>query len=346
MRSKPFQSAIKATVLLSSVGLCGVAAATTSTEGQPNASPGLAQGLISVTGLNTANIIGGAVSSFASGGLSFAGGVNRFALPGQGETGAAGAALGSKPWNAWFAYSRSDVGYSFAPLNASGKVDVYLGGVDYTFGNNVVFGVAVAADRTDVDLHFNAGKLKGDGTTVAPYLGIALNRQWALDATIGVGRTNIDSLTGAGVAGSTSSDRTVASIGATFRHVVGKWQLSARGAYLNVRDKLGAYTLTNGVFVADGTVDVGQVRLYGQAAYDAGYFTPYVGLSYINDVDRPSQGPVAGLVPANDRDAWTPTIGLRFKTDGPVYGGIQYSSEQNRSEVKNNQILLNIGVRF
>ena len=349
MRLINFKTATKATVVLvSMVGLCGIAAADSSStasisNSQPTNVPGLAAGLISMPALNTQDIISGTVGSIAGGGV-LAGGVRRFALPGQGNTGAAGAA-GGNLWNAWVAYSRSNIGYEFAPLSSSGKVDVYVGGVDYTLANNTVFGVAFAHDRTDVDLNFSGGKLTGRGNTISPYFGIALDRQWALDATIGFGRADVDTAVG-GVTGSTNVDRTVGSLGLTFRSAVDKWQLTGRGAYLAVRDKLGAYTLTNGIFVPDGTVNVSQLRLSGQIAYDAGNIVPYFGLTYINDLRRPDQAPIGGVSAANDDDAWTPTIGLRFKTDGSVYGSIQYSTERNRSEVKNNQFLFNIGVRF
>jgi hypothetical protein len=346
MHSKNLRSAIRAIVLVASFGFGGVAAACCAPPPPPpSPSEGLTNVITNGTDLSLLNIVGNAGGSFASGGNFWAGDVKRFALPGQGYTGAA-AAPGGKAWNAWFAYSHSNVGYSFAPLTSSGTVKLYIGGVDYTFDNSVVFGVAVAADRTDVDLNFVGGKLDGSGTTVAPYIGIPLNKQWALDATLGYGRTNVDSLLGPGAAGSTHTNRSIGSLGLSFRESIDKWQLTGRGAYLQAHDKLGAYTLTNGTFVPDGTVNVSQFRLYGQVAYDAGTLAPYVGLSYIYDVHHPDQLPVGGLAAANDRDAWTPAIGVRFKTDGSVYGSIQYSTERGRSEVKNNQFLVNIGVRF
>jgi outer membrane autotransporter protein len=150
----------------------------------------------------------------------------------------------------------------------------------------------------------------------------------------------------AGVAGSTHSDRTIGATGLTYREVVGPWSFSGRGAFLAVRDKLGAYTLSNGTFVPDGTVNLSQIRVVGQIAYTAEHVTPYVTLSYIYDVRHPDQAPVNGVVAANDRDAWTPAIGLRFRMDNMVYGSIQYSTERGRSEVKNDQFLFNIGIRF
>ena len=346
MNMKNFLSTISAIVLVS---FCGVAAAQSSSssssidESQPSNSPGLATGLISVTGLNNAGLIGGAVGNFALGGGSSAGlDVKRFAL--SGNTGAT-AAPGGKLWNVWGAFSRSNIAYDFAPLQSSGSVNVYLAGIDYTFGNNVVFGVATAVDRTDVDLNFSGGNLKGSGVTVAPYLGIAINKNLAFDGTVGFGRTNVDTVVGT-VTGSTRSDRNVGSLGLTYREIIGAWSLSGRGAFLTVRDKLGAYTLSNGTFVPDGTVNLSQLRFTGQAAYTSGPVTPYVSLTYINDIRRPDQAPVGGVAAANDRDAWTPAIGVRFRADNSVYGSFQYSTERGRSEVKNNQFLFNLGIRF
>jgi hypothetical protein len=37
---------------------------------------------------------------------------------------------------------------------------------------------------------------------------------------------------------------------------------------------------------------------------------------------------------------------VNFISKGPVYGGILFATEQGRSEVRNNQFLLNVGVRF
>lgn len=299
------------------------------------------------TSAATANLIGlnasGVVAAPGIGPGALAPGVNRFALSG-GQTGAAGAA-GAARWNGWFALSQNNVEYSFQPLRSSGRINTGTVGVDYTLDNRMVLGVAVTGDRSDIALNFNGGKMTGNGWTVSPYLGVPLTRNLALDATLGFGRANVDA-NAAGVNASIKSDRTIGSIGLTYRENIGNWQLSGRGAFLSVSDKLGAYTLSNGTFVQGGSVDVQQLRLGGQAGYRMGNVTPYVGLTYIYDIRRPDQQPVAGQTAANDRDAWTPTIGLRFSSGGALYGGIQYSSEQSRSQVKNNQVLFNLGLRF
>jgi hypothetical protein len=174
---------VKLLVALGAIGASGLASATSSASqaasAQPSSNPGLVGGLLTVTGANTAATIGATVGSIAGGATSggsftaLPAGVTRIALPGQGGKGAA-AAPGGKAFNAWFALSNSDISYDYAPLQSSGKVRVGLLGIDYTFKNNIVAGLAIANDKTDVDLKgssFGAagGKLKGSGTTYSPY---------------------------------------------------------------------------------------------------------------------------------------------------------------------------------
>jgi hypothetical protein len=343
----------KAVLAMGMVSASGVALATTTEQlasSQPANSPGLAAGLLTTTGATTAATIGsmvGAIAGGAAGGGSggtFAAlpaGVTRFALPGQGGTGAA-AAPGGKALNVWFAMSQNRISYDYAPLQSSGKVNVGLIGFDYTFNNKIVAGLAIARDKTDVDLTFASGKLKGSGTTYSPYVGIPLNKNWSADVSVGWGKTTVDTEVGA-VSGRMDDTRKTASVGMSYRQLAfgDKWMLTGRGSYLAVKDKLGAYTLSNGTFVPDGSVSISQLRFGGQAAYNAGVFVPYAGLNYIYDVSAPSQ---AGA--ANDRDAFQGVLGVKFSVPSGVYGGLQYSSELSRSQVKNNQIMLNVGARF
>ncbi len=324
---------------------------------QPGSNPGLQAGVLTVTTANNAANLAGAIGSIALGGNGVvAGGLNmkRFALANNGKTGAA-AAPGGSPWNVWGAASRSNVAYNFTPLQSSGKVEVFLAGVDYTLDNNMVIGLAVARDDSDIDLTFSGGKLSGKGYTFSPYLGVPINKNLAFDATLGFGRSDIDTqVTGNGVAitGRTKNDRTIGTLGLTYRENIGALTLSARGAYINVNDKLGAYVLSNRTLVADGKVDLSQVRLTGQAAYTIDAFTPYVSLTYVNDIKRPDQAAMqvnssgSFISAANDRDAWTVGLGFRFMIDRSVYGGFQYSKENGRSEVKNENYQFNVGARF
>ena len=306
------------------------------------------QQTVTVTGAITANLIGGGVSIFTAAGanpnVTLAGAPRRMALGGQKGDAAAG---GAKLWNVWGSLSQNNVGYSFAPVNASGRVNAGTVGLDYTFSNKVILGVALSADQTRVGLNGSSvtGNLSGSGSTVSPYIGIPLNQNWTLDAGLGFGRSKVD-ITLNNLNGQISSNRSVGNIGLAYRQGMGNWLLSGRGSYLTVNDSLGAFTLSNGTFVTSSTVRVEQVRFGGQAAYNAGSVVPYIGLNYIYDLKAPNGGPIAGQTPANDRDAFQLQLGLQFKGNGSLYGSVQYSTEQSRAQVKNDQIMLNLGLRF
>jgi len=318
--------------------------------GSSNKQEGLAKSLISSTGANTASSIGASIGSFAGGGggggfnVTDAGPVQRFALPGQGGTGLA-AAPGDKVWNAWASVARSSIAYNFQPLQSSGNVDVLIVGVDRTLDNKVIVGLAIAGDSTSVNTQFNGGNMSGRGTTYSPYVAVPLNRNWTADATVGWGQTTVKT-NALGVSGENKVDRTMGNVGVTYRALVNQWMFTGRGAYLSVNDNLGAYTMSNGQFVADGTVRISQMRFGGQATYNAGSVFPYVGATYIYDLKAPNQAAVNGVSAANDRDGVQGVLGLQFKSAGALYGGIQYSSEMSRKQIKNDQLQLNIGAKF
>lgn len=329
-------------------GLAAAAVATPSQAialSQPGNSPGINNTFITGPAANTLDALGSNVSGFASGGGSGLAGLNNPNRYSLGKSTGAAAAPGSPQWNVWGAYSHSNVGYDYSPLTSAGDVKIYLVGADYTFSNNVIFGVAAAFDHTNTDLNFSAGKLDGSGFTISPYIGWAINRNLTLDATVGWGRTDIDTST-AGVTGSTNSDRTLGAAGLTYRHVVDAWSFSGRGAILGVRNKLDSYTLSNGTAVSDSTTHLTQIRLTGQVAYTYKQFTPYVSVAYINDLSRSDQLPVSGIPASNDSDGWLPAVGVRFRFDNMVYGSMQYSSERGRSQITNNMFLFNVGIRF
>jgi hypothetical protein len=340
---------IRAVAAIAFLTFSGVAAAVITLSvplnfSQPGNSPGLNNTFLNRPALNAADVMGTGAGNAAADPSGYAGLTpNRFAL-GGGGTGAA-AAPGGARWNAWGAYSHSTVGYDYAPLSSAGTVKIYLAGVDYTFSNNVVFGVAAAFDHMNTDLNFSAGKLDGSGYTIAPYIGMLINKNVSLDATIGFGRSDIDTSAG-GVTGSTHSDRTIGAVGLTYRQAFDAWTLTGRGALLGVHNKLGSYTLSDGTPVSDSTTNLSQIRLTGQAAYTYKQFTPYVSIAYISDLSRPEQSPISGIPASNDRDGWLPAIGIRFRAENMLYGSIQYSSERNRSQVTNNLFLFNVGLRF
>lgn len=321
-----------------------------SNSGCPSTSnSGVTQSSVANTSIFLSNAVSGSAGGFGNsltGGTSTAPGVARYAL---GDTGRAGAGAGAR-WNVWTALAQSRIGYDFSPLQSGGHVDVGIVGVDYTFGSSVILGLAVSAERTRVGTSFNGGSLNGRGNTVAPYLAWAITRAWILDASLGYGRTSLDTTDNSvagGITGSTRDIRDFGSLGLSYNHLIGRWQLTGKGQVLTAHDQLGQFTLSNGNFVPGTSSRTTQGRLGGQAAYNMGNgVTPYLGLTYIYDLQRPNQAPVGGQNAANDRDGVQLLAGINFQSKGPVYGGITLMSEQGRRQIKNDQVLLNLGFRF
>ena len=290
------------------------------------------------------------VASFTAGGpvAGSSPSIRRFALSGQKGEAAAG---GGQAWNAWFNVAQNNVAWSFAPVNASGRVNAATVGVDYTFSNKVILGLALSGDRTRLGLNGSivTGNMSGSGTTGTLYLGVPIDQNWTFDAGLGTGRTKVD-LNVNNFAGSLSDRRTVGNLGVTYRAAaMGNWNLSGRAAYIGVSDRLGAFTLTNGALTSNvnsASVNIGQLRVGGQAAYNAGSVTPYVGVTYVYDVSAPGATTLGGQTSARDRDAFNLQLGLGFRASNSIYGNIQYSTEQSRKEVKNDQIMFSLGVRF
>ena len=262
-------------------------------------------------------------------------------------TGSAAAAGGNR-WNLWAAASYNRVGSSFQPLQTGGNIGVLTAGLDFRVIDNLIVGAALAGDRSRISLNYVAGgSLSGDGLTLAPYLAYVINPSLALDASVGYGRSSYD-LAGGGVTASFRGTRTFGNIGLNYRHQItgSRWQVSGRGALMSVTSDTGSYTASNGVFSNSTTSNLVQMRLGGQVAYAAGQVTPYIGLTYVYDIRRPGSITVAGQTSSGDRDSWVPAIGLRFSSGGAVYGGLQLSSERGRSELKNDQLQFNLGVKF
>ena len=290
--------------------------------------------------------ITGVLSSVLSGGIAAA---QRTSLNLEGQTGQAAAGGGTR-WNVWGALGQNQVAYSFAPVRSSGNINLVLGGLDYTFGNNVIVGVAYTDDRTRIGTQFNNGSLAGNGFSLAPYVAVPFARNWVFDASIGWGSnklSQIDNVTpGVTLTGNTTDKRFFSSAAVSYAAPIGKLQWTGKAMYLYSEDKIDQFTQSNNVLVPSSTTRVAQLRLGAQLSYDAGGIVPYAGLTYIYDAQAPTQPVTLGQTPANDRDAWQLALGVNFYSRGPLSGSVQYSQDTSRKEVKNNVLMANIAYRF
>jgi hypothetical protein len=309
---------------------------------------GTGRNTISTPALNAISLIGqiggGAIRSPFAAALG-----QRYALDDpEPQTGLAAAGAGSR-WSVWGALGENQLAYSYQPARSEGRSTLTLGGVDYTFVNYVVLGVAATMDRTRTVFQANLNSpLSSNGYSISPYVSVPFARNWLLDASVGLGEAKIK-LTDYNLPseqGDTKSDRTYFSAGLSYAARMGNWNLTGKGTYLQSEDKIASFTMTRGTFVPASNIRVTQARLGVQAAYNAGMFVPFAGLTYIRDLQSPNQAAVGGQNPANDKDSFQVALGLNIYSRGAVSGGVLYTTETARSQVKNDVFMANIAIRF
>jgi hypothetical protein len=300
---------------------------------------------VSMPTLNAITSLGQFSGAGAGNGSATAGLAPRIGL--GGETGQS-AAAGAPRWNAWFALGENEQAYQFQPARSTGRSSLMLGGIEYSYPSNVVAGVAVNSDRTRTTFQANLNSpISVDGISVAPYVSIPFARNWLFDASIGWGESKIKFTDYAAPAeGNTKSDRMYASVAVSYATRIGAFNVSGKANYVETSDKIASFTMTDNTFVQATTIRVAQARLGAQASYNAGIFMPYVGLTYIRDLQSPSQAAFGGQTPANDKDGWLVAVGVNVFSRGALSGGLMFTSETARQQVKNDVFLANLAVRF
>jgi hypothetical protein len=267
-----------------------------------------------------------------------------------------GMAAGSaaKAWNVWGNATDNDTRQTYDVLtvgtsktiNNSADVLNAIVGADYALSQTLVIGLSGAFDRGSGSGRNSVGSqndLSSHGYQIAPYLGLQLSKDLALDASAGFGTGKLTM----GGSVTAESDRWFAGANLSYSHWMGNIQLLGRLGYLHGEEqysdsKIGGATVTR----TAATNKVEQVRAGVQAGYWMNGVMPYVGLSYSNDLRRTTTLTAADYDPIG-KAAWVWTVGVSFLSlASDLTGGISYSQEEDRTHQKNNTLIANIGVRF
>jgi len=266
-------------------------------------------------------------------------------------------------WNVWGSFAESDTEYDrgtffFNTANRVNRfetrIDNFVLGGDYQWAPNLAIGLSASFDRgrgsaTSHSVGAAAADqapkaLSTSGTSFAPYVGWQINKDWALDATVGWGDGNST------IAGSVTTDtkRFFYGTNVSYSSWHGNWQMTGKGGYLFGQEK-NRDSKNNGVVTANTAVtnEIGQFRLAGQAAYWMNGVMPYFGLAYSSD--NRSSTATAGEQDATamGKSAFVWSLGANFiSIKNAMTGGIGYEQETGRSRSKNNKLMANINVRF
>jgi len=266
-------------------------------------------------------------------------------------------------WNVWASVAESDMKYDRGGFRLTGDLatdvrtnkfdnriqNLVIGG-DYQLAPNVALGLSAAFDNgsgsaTSYNNVADASKsVSTSGYSYAPYLGWQINKDWALDATVGWGngKSTVDSSV------KTDSKRFFYGTNLGYTSWYGNWQFTGKGSYLFGQEKSSDST-NNGTALANTAVtnEVGQFRLAAQAAYWMNGVMPYLGLAYANDGRSSTATADQKFATEMGKNAWVWSLGANFiSIKNAMTGGIGYEQETGRDRSKNNKLMANINVRF
>ncbi|MBI5923920.1 MAG: autotransporter outer membrane beta-barrel domain-containing protein [Betaproteobacteria bacterium] len=264
---------------------------------------------------------------------------------GQNKSGMA-AGGGAEQWNAWINASRSQISNSYnqlADTRFDGDVDNWIGGLDYGLAKDLVIGASLGYDKTSIDTFFNNGSLTNKGVMIAPYISYQINSMFSLDGIIGFADGDSDIRLAAGKV-TQDFKRNFAALNLSAVQWSDSWQFTGKLSLITAQEKLKDYVDALGVAISGKTNSMQQVRFGAQVGYWADGFMPYVGLTYSRDLSMASNS-IAGVNIPRSREAYTPVVGINVFSKN-LMGSLSYSSEQGRSNSKNDLLMASLGYRF
>jgi hypothetical protein len=259
------------------------------------------------------------------------------------------AAGGKNPWNVWANVAQNDTrqAYTIGPNQIKNDLDVtnVVLGADYALASGMVVGLSAAFDRGEGSMQPTALAARSASTTkgwaLAPYLGYQINKEFALDASIGFGNGRNS---GAGNMES-EGDRLFYAANLNYSRWVKDLQFSGKVGFLHGEEDFGL-TKVNGVAMANTAAKnkLDRIVLGAQVGYWMGNGAqPYAGLSYMGDRRSSSQG---GVDPVG-KGAWQWALGVNFfSLSSGINGGVAFTREEGRSNQKSSALTGNVGMRF
>jgi len=210
----------------------------------------------------------------------------------------------------------------------------FLAGADVSLRDDLVVGVALGVDRSDIDTAFNGGNAEVTGLTIAPYAGLLLTDALSVDAAIGYSLTTTDQFrtatgTSTRITSGPEGERWFASANAAYRRAFGSWSVTGTLGWLYARNLTRAFIESNGGRVEANSSRLGQFRAGAELAYEwpaaGGYWEPYGGLTLEHDFTTTALQTASGTLSTDDTGGQL-RLGLRYFGDNDVSGLLEYSS--------------------
>ncbi|MCZ6803763.1 MAG: autotransporter outer membrane beta-barrel domain-containing protein, partial [Proteobacteria bacterium] len=274
---------------------------------------------------------------------------NRFEI--EGDTGLNAGDGSSISYGVWGNYSYTDFDNDLSSIAFDGSTHSFLGGIDFSFWENTVMGVAFGYDNSDIDTTFNQGHQDTDTFTIAPYFGALISDNFSLDFNIGYSNVDYDQFrtipgTTTRVTSSPDSDRWFGAFNLNGVTYYDNWILGARIGALWAENELDSFTESNGTVVAKSNTKVSTGSVAGDVAYSYQNFEPFLNLAYQYDFSLTEIAVTTGPQPSNDNDDILMRVGVRYFDNNGISGNLEYSKRFERDDFDEDRISLTVRVDF
>lgn len=257
------------------------------------------------------------------------------------------AAGNTKPFSVWGNLGQAHTSYSgdSALTNADkfgSTVTNTIVGFDYAFAADKIVGLSIAGDRGAGSVGNRATATTTKGLNYAPYFGWQINKNLALDASVGVGDGEFSSTT------RSDSKRSFYAANLSYSDWKDNLQLVGKAGYLWAKEKYGdqvqaGATLAN----TSSSSTLSQFRIAGEVGYWMNGAMPFVGLAYSTDHRSGSRAVGQTIESKLGKDAFTVSLGVNFfSLSSGVTGGVVYTQESGRDNGKNDTLSANVSMKF
>jgi hypothetical protein len=265
------------------------------------------------------------------------------------NTGAVGLSAGDHGGSdsAWGSISNTWLSDDNNLTRFDGRLTLFTVGYDRQLPGGWVAGVAGVIETSDIDTNFNDGDTDTIGGSIVPYIGKSLfDGNASFDVQAGYGRLNTDTARNrsTGIAtGDFDSYRLFGAANLAGYHQSGPWLLTGRVGVLATHEGTDEYTESNGNRVSDKNVTLVQVSVGGETRYSMGNWSPYVGVTYINDVNRSG---ITALAAARDDDEVKLEAGTSFIVGSHTSADLAVTHSLGRSEFDETTVLGSLRYTF
>ena len=303
-------------------------------------------GVLSARVFDAVGAIGGGTDTGDLGAKSFYAGSGM--QVGEGKS----AGGGERRVGVWTNVAYSNIEDDLSSTAYDGNAYSLLVGADYRVSDRFLVGLAIGYENIDLDTTFNRGDIEADGFTVAPYAGYVINRYFTVDVSGGYTDSDTDMTrtspaSGSPITGQMDSSRWFVGGNLNAHYRINRISLLGRAGLLYATENQDAFTESDTTFNPERDIDLGQLRIGGQVAYNIGKVQPYLTGTYEYDFNREVVVVGAGqATPANDRSGFEVGGGVRFALSDRVSGGIEGSTHVGRDDFSSTSVSGNVRIKF